>query len=51
MKITSKIIGAVLLTLVAAGFFSSCGKKDDPITKAETKDTEKPGVIAIKDIA
>jgi hypothetical protein len=51
MRITSKIIGGVLLSIVAAGFFSSCGKKDDPIAKAEKSDKDKPGIVAIKDIA
>jgi hypothetical protein len=51
MRITSKIIGGLLLSIVAAGFFSSCGKKDDPIAKAEKTDKDKPGIVAIKDIA
>ena len=51
MRITSKIIVGLLLSVVAAGFFSSCGKKDDPIAKAEKTDKDKPGIVAIKDIA
>jgi hypothetical protein len=33
----------------AATFLTGCGDKDDPIAKAEKKDADKPGVIAIKD--
>jgi len=30
---------------------AGCGKKDDPITKAEKKDTDKPGIAETKAIA
>src|SRR4026207_2028504 len=33
----------------AATLIAGCGKKDDPIAKAEKKDAEKPSAIAIKD--
>jgi hypothetical protein len=51
MKLTSKIIGGVLLSFVAVGFFSSCGKKDDAISQAEKKDKDKPSIAEIKAIA
>ena len=51
MRITSKIIGGLLLSVVAAGLFSSCGKKDDPISQAEKKDTDKPSIAETKSIA
>jgi hypothetical protein len=51
MKLTSKLIGGVLLSFVAVGCFSSCGKKDDPITQAEKKDKDKPSIAEIKAIA
>ena len=51
MKIISKIIGGLLLSVVAALILSSCGKKDDPITKAEKKETDRPSIAESKAIA
>jgi hypothetical protein len=39
------LVSVALCAIVVAG----CGKKDDAIAKAEKKDAEKPGVVAIKD--
>ena len=51
MKNINKIIGGLLLSVVVAGFFSSCGKKDDPIAKAEKKDSDRPSIAETKAIA
>ena len=43
-----------ILTVVvclALSVSAGCGKKDDPISKAEKTDKDKPGIVAIKDIA
>ena len=43
-----------ILTVVvclALSVSAGCGKKDDPISKAEQTDKDKPGIVAIKDIA
>ena len=42
---TTFLMSVALCAALAAG----CGKKDDAIAKAEKKDAEKPGVVAIKD--
>lgn len=43
------LAGWLLLSIVAA--FIGCGSKNDPITKAEKKDVDKPGIAEIKSIA
>jgi hypothetical protein len=43
------LVGAALVVGLTLTFVVGCDKKDDPISKAETQDAEKPGAIAIKD--
>ena len=40
---------AIVLGAAAAALLAGCSKPNDPIAKAEKKDAEKPGVVAIKD--
>jgi hypothetical protein len=42
---------AALVVGLALAVVAGCGKKDDPITKAEKKDTDKPGIAETKAIA
>jgi hypothetical protein len=42
---------AALILSLALTVLTGCGKKDDPITKAEKKDTDKPGIAETKAIA
>jgi hypothetical protein len=51
MKGKRRFFSWVLGIVIGLGMIAGCGKKDDPITKAETKDADKPGIVAIKDIA
>ena len=51
MKVDRRFFGGVLSIAIGLGLLSGCGKKDDPIVQAEKKDADKPGAIAIKDIA
>jgi len=45
------LFGAALVVGFALAVVSGCGKKDDPISKAETKDKDKPGIAETKAIA
>jgi hypothetical protein len=45
------LLGAALAVGLALAVVAGCGKKDDPITKAETKDKDKPGIAETKTIA
>ena len=45
------LLGTSLVVGLALAVVAGCGKKDDPIAKAEKKDADKPGIVAIKDIA
>jgi hypothetical protein len=51
MKIIGRILGGLLVSVIAAAFLSSCGKKDDPIAKAEKKDRDRPSIAETKAIA
>jgi hypothetical protein len=46
-----KLLGRVLFAGLALAVVSGCGKKDDPIAKAEKTDKDKPGIAEIKAIA
>ena len=46
-----KLLGTVLVAGLALAVIAGCGKKDDPIAKAEKKDTDKPGIAETKAIA
>ncbi len=43
------VLKLTVLYAAAAMLIAGCGKKDDPIAKAERKDADKPGMLAIKD--
>jgi hypothetical protein len=45
------LLGTVMAAALAMTVIAGCGKKDDPITKAEKKDTDKPGIAETKAIA
>src|SRR4029453_14754172 len=45
------LFAAALVVGLALAVVSGCGKKDDPISKAETKDEDKPGIAETKAIA
>ena len=45
----TKQMNVTILCVAMAALVAGCGKKDDPIAKAEKKDADKPGVVAIKD--
>jgi hypothetical protein len=55
MKVERRIFSGVLAVAIGLGVIGGCGKKDDPITKAEKKDTAKgvpaPGIAETKAIA
>jgi len=51
MKAKRRLFSGVLSVAIGLGLLAGCGKKDDPITKAETKDKDKPGIAEIKTIA
>ena len=46
-----KFIGGMLVAAISVVLLAACGKKDDPITQAEKKDKDKPGIAEIKAIA
>src|ERR1700752_2497179 len=45
------LFGAALVVGLALAVVAGCGKKDDPISKAETKDKDKPSIAETKAIA
>ena len=45
------VFSLLLCGAIVFGWLSGCGKKDDPVAKAEKNDKDKPGMVAIKDIA
>jgi hypothetical protein len=45
------LFGAALVVGLTLAGVAGCGKKDDPITKAETKDKDKPSIAETKAIA
>ena len=45
----TRLMNAAILCLAMVTLVAGCGKKDDPIAKAEKKDADKPGIVAIKD--
>ena len=45
------LFGAALVVGLALAVVAGCGKKDDPIAKAEKKDSDKPGIAETKAIA
>ena len=45
----TKLMNVTILCAALAALLAGCGKQDDPIAKAEKKDADKPGVVAIKD--
>src|SRR5262245_9986075 len=47
----NKLLSGALVMAVGMSLLAGCSKKDDTLTQAEKKDVDKPGVIAIKDIA
>jgi hypothetical protein len=47
--LSSKCVGRTLLCALALVLVAGCGKKDDAVAKAEKKDADKPGIVAIKD--
>jgi hypothetical protein len=49
MKAERRFISGILVSAIAATLFIACGKKDDPIAKAEKKDKNELGMVAIKD--
>jgi hypothetical protein len=49
MKAERRFISGMLVSAIAATLFIACGKKDDPIAKAEKKDKNELGMVAIKD--
>jgi hypothetical protein len=51
MKVKRRFFSGVLGIVIGLGLLAGCGKKDDPITKAEKKDTDKPGIAETKAIA
>ena len=51
MKAKPRFFNGVLGIAIGLSLLAGCGKKDDPITQAEKKDKNEPGMIAIKDIA
>jgi hypothetical protein len=51
MKAKGRLFSGLLCLVVGSGLLAGCGNKDDPITKAETKDKDKPGIAEIKTIA
>ena len=52
MKISRKtFLNGTLAAAIAVTFITGCGKKDDAITKAETKDKDKPSIAETKAIA
>ncbi len=48
---THNFFGAALVVGLALAVVAGCGKKDDPITRAETKDKDKPSIAETKAIA
>ena len=46
---SSGFLTRAMLVVAVAALIAGCGKKDDPIAKAEKKDADKPSVVAIKD--
>jgi len=51
MKVERRFLSGVLSIAIGLGLFAGCGKKDDPITQAEKKDKDKPGIAETKAIA
>jgi hypothetical protein len=51
MKAKRRLFIGVWAIVIGLGMLAGCGKKDDPITKAETKDKDKPGIAETKAIA
>jgi len=43
-KIERRLFGGVLSIVIGLGLLDGCGKKDAPVTKAEQKDKDKPGI-------
>ena len=51
MHAKRRFFSGVLSIAIGLGLLGGCGKKDDPITKAEKKDTDKPSIAETKVIA
>jgi hypothetical protein len=51
MHAQRRFFSGVLSIAIGLGLLGGCGKKDDPITKAEKKDTDKPSIAETKVIA
>jgi hypothetical protein len=49
MNAKLRFFNGALGIAIGLGLLAGCGKKDDPITQAEKKDADKPGMVAIKD--
>ena len=46
---TAPFVSLAVLLVAATTLVAGCGKKDDSIAKAEKRDADKPGIVAIKD--